>query len=61
MANWMIRVSELHFSILYDELHKALLEHKLIHADETPFEIVRDGRKTGTNSYMWEYRSGSGM
>lgn len=39
----MIRVSELHFSILYDELHKILLDHKLIHADETPFEIVRGG------------------
>ena len=58
MANWMIRASELHFSILYDALHKTLLEHKLIHADETPFEIVRDGRKAGTNSYMWVYRSG---
>lgn len=58
MANWIIRASELHFSILYDELHKTLLDHKLIHADETPFEIVRDGRKAGTNSYMWVYRSG---
>lgn len=58
MANWMIRASELHFSILYDELHNFLLGHSLIHADETPFEIVRDGRKAGTNSYMWVYRSG---
>ena len=58
MANWMIRSSELYFSLLYDKLHESLLERKLVHADETPFEIVRDGRKAGTNSYMWVYRSG---
>lgn len=58
LINWMIRASELHFSILYDEFHKCLLDYRLVHADESPFEIVRDGRKAGTNSYMWVYRSG---
>ena len=58
LANWMIRAAELHFSILYDELHKCLLDHRLVHADESPFEIFRDGRKAGTNSCMWVYRNG---
>ncbi len=58
LANWMIRTSELHFSILYDKLHKCLLDYRLVHADESPFEIAHDGRKARTNSCMWVYRSG---
>ena len=30
----------------------------MIQADETPVLVNRDGRKAGTNSYMWVYRSG---
>lgn len=45
------------FSILYDELHKCLYGCKVVHADETPFEVIRDGRKAGSKSFMWVYRS----
>ena len=58
LANWMMLASELHFSIIYDELHKHLYECSVVHADETPFEIIRDGRKAGSKSFMWVYRSG---
>ena len=58
MANWMIKSSDMYLSILYDELHKHLLDSHIVHAVETPFEVVQDGRSVGSNSYMWVYRTG---
>ena len=57
LANWMIRAFELHFPIMYDELHKYLYDCKVVHADETPFEVIRDGRKAGSKSLMWVYHT----
>lgn len=54
----MMLASELHFSILYDELHKHLYDRRVVHGDETPFEVIRDGRKASSKSCMWVYRSG---
>ena len=58
LANWMINGSDTYLSILYDELHKKLLDSHVVHADETPFEVIHDGRSAGANSYMWVYRNG---
>ena len=58
LANWMIRATDLHLNILYEELHRFLSESSLIHADESPFEVIRDGRNAGSKSYMWVYCSG---
>ena len=58
MANWCIRLGEEYFAVLYDYLHKELYSHPVIQADETPFLVNKDGRKAGTQSYMWVYRSG---
>lgn len=33
-------------------------DKKVVHADETPFEVIQDGRPTGSKSYMWVYRNG---
>lgn len=57
MANWIIRTSERYFSLLYERYKEELKKHHLIHADETPVEVTKDGRSTGTKSYMWVYRS----
>ena len=27
--------------------------------DETPFKVIKNGRDTSTNSYMWVYRNGA--
>lgn len=35
MANWMMRATEIHLNILYEELLKELITSSLIHADET--------------------------
>lgn len=58
MANWMMRATEIHLNILYEELLKELITSSLIHADETPFEVIRDGRSSGAKSYMWVYCTG---
>lgn len=58
MANWMMRAAEVHLNILYEELHKFLTGSGLIHADETPFEVILDGRSAGNKSYMWVYCTG---
>ena len=41
MVNWMMRAAEVHLNILYEELHRLLTDSNLIHADETPFEVIR--------------------
>lgn len=58
LANWMMRATEIHLNILYEELHKVLTGAGLVHADESPFEVIRDGRSAGNKSYMWVYRTG---
>lgn len=60
MANWVIKSSEMYFSLLYDRLHESLYEHKVLHADETPVKVMRiDNQKikNGKESRMWVYRS----
>ena len=58
MANWVIRGSERYLSLLYDRMHQELYKSHVLHADETPVKVVRDGRDRMTNSYMWVYRTG---
>ena len=58
MANWCIRLGEEYLGVLYDYLHKELYSYPVIQADETPVLVNRDGRKAGSKSYMWVYRSG---
>ena len=58
MANWCIRLAEEYLSVLYDHLHKVLYSYHVIQADETPVLVNHDGRKAGSKSWMWVYRSG---
>ena len=58
MANWCIRLAEEYLLILYDHLHKELYFYHVIQADETPVLVNHDGRKAGSKSWMWVYRSG---
>lgn len=58
MANWCIRLAEEYLSILYDHLHEELYFYHVIQADETPVLVNHDGRKAGSKSWMWVYRSG---
>lgn len=58
MANWTIKLAEEYLSLFYDELHKELYKTHVLHADETPVFVSKDGRKAGSKSYMWVYRTG---
>lgn len=58
MANWVIRTSERYLSLLYDRMHEAIYKSRIIHADETPVRVAKDGRDKMTDSYMWVYRTG---
>lgn len=55
LCNWVFKGSEYYLSLIYDELHKQLYDSKVVHADETPVKVIRDGRDTNSKSYMWVY------
>lgn len=58
MCNWVIKSSELYFSLVYDWMKDELLRQPVIQADETTLKVNRDGRKAGSSSYMWIYITG---
>lgn len=58
MANWTIRCSERYLSLIYDVMQKHLMKYPVLQADETTVEVSKDGRKAGSKSYMWVYRTG---
>ena len=57
MAHWIIMASERYFSLLIDRMIEDLFTHHVLHVDETPTLVTKDGRKAGSKSYMWVYRS----
>ena len=58
MANWVIAIAMKYLLPLYLVLKEILLEYHVNQADETPVEVIRDGRPAGSKSYMWVHRSG---
>lgn len=58
MCNWVIKSSEVYFSLVYDWMKEELLKQPVIQADETTLKVNRDGRKAGASSYMWVYITG---
>ncbi len=60
MSNWLMRASEEWLEPVYDALRTKLLEHGVLHADETVLQVLREPGKTAqSKSYMWLYRTGS--
>jgi transposase len=60
MSNWLLRASEEWLEPLYDALRTKLLEHEVLHADETVLQVLREpGKAPQSKSYMWLYRTGS--
>lgn len=60
MSNQMIRCSEDWLTPVYDELHRLLLQHDLLHADETELQVLHEeNRDAKGKSFMWLYRTGS--
>ena len=59
MANWVITTAERYISLVYDRMKEELIKSPVIHADETPVMVTKDGREGMHKNYMWVYRSGS--
>ena len=53
LARWMIRCGEL-VQPLVNLLRDELLDHAIVHVDETPVQVLKETGKTAqSNSYMW--------
>ncbi|MFZ5946099.1 MAG: IS66 family transposase [Bacillota bacterium] len=59
LANWMLYGANKWLKLLYDRMHTHLLQHDVLHADETSLQVLREpGRAAESTSYMWLYRTG---
>ncbi len=58
MANWVIAITNRYLVPLYVILKEVLLGYHVCQADETPVQVIHDGRPAGSKSYMWVHRSG---
>ncbi|MBQ1347940.1 MAG: IS66 family transposase [Aeriscardovia sp.] len=53
---WSIRMVTDYLDALYHRLWQLIRDYDHLHIDETFFQVIHDGRKAGSNSYMWIYR-----
>jgi transposase len=59
MANWIITVTEQYLTPLYEAMVREQLNRDLLHADETPCQVLKEpGRKATQKSYIWLYTTG---
>ena len=60
MSNWLLRASEDWLKPIYEEMHRRLVCEKVLHADETTLQVLKEpGKSAQSKSYMWLYRTGS--
>jgi transposase len=58
MCNWTLAVWE-KYRVIEEIFREELLKFPLVHADETPFQVLREeGRKVKQKSYMWLFCGG---
>jgi transposase len=58
MSNWIIKSSR-YFEPIYERMKVILLNQDIIHADETPVQVLKEeNRKAKQKSFMWLYKSG---
>jgi transposase len=61
MGRWTIRSSQDWLARLYETMRQTLLRQYVIHGDETPVQVLKEGGRSGQSiSYMWVYRSAEG-
>lgn len=58
MSNWVIWSAERYFQPVYDLMKEKQLTAHVNQCDETPLEVVNDGRPAGSKSYMWVHLTG---
>ena len=58
MANWVIQTAQTWLKPLYRRLKKRLLDSRVIYADETVVQVLKeDGKPASSESRMWVYGS----
>ena len=58
MSNWTVWSAERYFLPVYELMKKRQLEGHVNQCDETPLEVIHDGRPAGSKSYMWARLTG---
>ncbi|RZT91018.1 transposase [Advenella incenata] len=57
LADW-VGTSGVHLQPLADALHETILTHRVVHADETPVQMLKPGTKKTHRAYLWAYAPG---
>ena len=57
MANWIISFAK-YLKPIWERMKYHLKQLPVVQADETPVQVIEDGRSAGSKSYMWVHRSG---
>ena len=58
MSNWLLKCTEDHLVPVYNRLHASLIDHEILHADETTLQVLHEeGKPAQSKSYMWLYRT----
>jgi transposase len=57
MAEW-VGVCGVQLQPLVDALRQAILGHRVVHADETPVQMLKPGAKKTHRAYLWAYAPG---
>lgn len=58
MSNWTVWSAERFFLPVYNLMKSRQLEAHVNQSDETPVEVIHDGRPAGSQSYMWVHITG---
>lgn len=58
ISNWTVWSAERYFQPVYDLMKRRQLEAHVNQCDETPLEVIHDGRPAGSKSYMWVHLTG---
>lgn len=60
MSNWVVRAGKVYLAPIYQQMKQDILEHPVIHADETPLRVIKPNGKQSNRKkcYMWTYGSG---
>lgn len=58
MSNWTVWSAERYFQPIYNLMKVQQLKAHVNQCDETPLEVIHDGRPAGSKSYMWVHLTG---
>ena len=57
-SNWIINSSEKYLHHVWEHMKCRMLKAHVNQCDETPVEVIQDGRPAGSKSYMWVHITG---